>query len=78
MCVDARMPRKDFLSSFPKNETDLTWVEKHIRAKRKHSSTLAKLKDDILRAQRKLIAVETDTSLLITRDQGDQSPDVDW
>ncbi|MGI9273072.1 MAG: RNA polymerase sigma factor RpoD [Woeseiaceae bacterium] len=66
ICVrDARMPRKDFLSSFPKNETDLAWIEKHIRAKRKHSSTLAKLKDDVLRAQRKLIAVEVDTKLLI-------------
>jgi RNA polymerase primary sigma factor len=66
ICVrDARMPRKDFLSSFPKNETDLTWIEKHIRAKRKHSSTLAKLKDDILRAQRKLIAVEDLTKLKI-------------
>ena len=66
ICVrDARMPRKDFLSSFPKNETDLTWIEKHIRAKRKHSSTLAKLRDDILRAQRKLIAVEDLTRLTI-------------
>jgi RNA polymerase primary sigma factor len=66
ICVrDARMPRKDFLSSFPKNETDLTWIEKHIRAKRKHSSTLAKLRDDILRAQRKLIAVEDLTRLSI-------------
>jgi len=66
ICVrDARMPRKDFLSSFPKSETDLAWVEKHIRAKRKHSSTLAKLKDDILRAQRKLIGVEELTRLTI-------------
>jgi len=66
LCVrDARMPRKDFLSSFPKNETDLTWIEKHIRAKRKHSSTLAKLRDDITRAQRKLIAVEDLTRLTI-------------
>jgi RNA polymerase primary sigma factor len=66
ICVrDARMPRKDFLSSFPKNETDMTWIDKHIRAKRKHSSTLAKLKGDVLRAQRKLIAVEVDTKLLI-------------
>jgi RNA polymerase primary sigma factor len=66
ICVrDAGMPRKDFLGSFPKSETDLRWVEKHIRAKRKHSSTLAKLRDDILRAQRKLIAVETDTNLSI-------------
>jgi RNA polymerase primary sigma factor len=66
ICVrDAGMPRKDFLSSFPKSETDLNWIEKHIRAKRKHSSTLAKLKDDILRAQRKLIAVEELTRLKI-------------
>ena len=66
ICVrDAGMPRKDFLASFPKSETDLSWVEKHIRAKRKHSSILAKLKDDILRAQRKLLAVETLTNLNI-------------
>ncbi len=67
ICVrDAGMPRKDFLSSFPKSETDLAWVDKHIRAKRKHSSTLAKLKDDILRAQRKLVQVEEDTRLKIS------------
>ena len=67
ICVrDAGMPRKDFLSSFPKSETDLKWVDKHIRAKRKHSSILAKLKDDILRAQRKLIAVEEETRLKIS------------
>jgi RNA polymerase primary sigma factor len=66
ICVrDAGMPRKDFLSSFPKNETDYNWIEKHIRAKRKHSSILAKLKDDILRCQRKLIAVEETTRLSI-------------
>jgi RNA polymerase primary sigma factor len=66
ICVrDAGMPRKDFLSSFPKSETDLAWIEKHIRAKRKHSSTLAKLKDDIRRAQRKLIGVEEVTRLKI-------------
>ncbi|NNC77736.1 MAG: RNA polymerase sigma factor RpoD [Woeseiaceae bacterium] len=66
ICVrDAGMPRKDFLSSFPKNETDLKWVEKHIRAKRKHSSILARLKDDILRSQRKLVGVEEETKLTI-------------
>jgi len=67
LCVrDAGMPRKDFLASFPKSETDLNWIEKHIRAKRKHSSVLAKLKDDVLRAQRKLIAVEEETRLTIS------------
>ncbi len=42
ICVrDAGMPKKDFLVSLPKSETDLDLIEKHIRAKRKHSSTLA-------------------------------------
>ena len=68
ICVrDAGMPRKDFLSSFPKSETDLNWIKKHIRAKRKHSSILAKLRGDILRAQRKLIAVEVATRLSIAQ-----------
>ena len=68
LCVrDAGMPRKDFLSSFPKSETDLTWIDKHIRAKRKHSSVLAKLRDDVTRGQRKLIAVEEATRLKISQ-----------
>ena len=66
ICVrEAGMPRKDFIASFPKSETDLDWVDKHIRAKRKHSSTLARLKDDIMRSQRKLRAVEDLTCLTI-------------
>jgi RNA polymerase primary sigma factor len=63
--VKSGMPRKDFLSSFQKSQTDLEWIEKHIRAKRKHSSSLSKLKNDILRAQRKLISIENQTHLLI-------------
>jgi RNA polymerase primary sigma factor len=66
LCVrQAGMPRKDFISSFPKNETNLDWVEKHIRAKRKHSSQLAKLRPEIERAQRKLIGVEELTGLRV-------------
>ena len=66
LCVrDAKMPRKDFIASFPKNETNLSWVDKHIRAKRKHSSQLAKLKDDILRAQKRLKKLESLTYLHI-------------
>jgi len=66
ICVrNAGMSRKEFLASFPGNETDLLWIEKHIRAKRKHSSILAKYKTDVLRAQRKLRAVETLTNLKI-------------
>ena len=52
------MPRKDFIASFPKNETNLHWVDKHIRSKRKHSSALAKAKEDIQRAQKRLQKME--------------------
>ncbi|MEM6639330.1 MAG: RNA polymerase sigma factor RpoD [Pseudomonadota bacterium] len=66
VCVQqAGMPRKDFISSFPANETNMDWIDKHIRAKRKHSSILARLKPDILRAQRKLIAIQDNASITI-------------
>ncbi|MEC9376293.1 MAG: RNA polymerase sigma factor RpoD [Pseudomonadota bacterium] len=59
ICIkQAGMQRKEFIGSFPKNETNLSWIEKHIRAKRKYSSVLAKMKTDILRSQKKLIAIE--------------------
>jgi RNA polymerase primary sigma factor len=66
LCVrDAGMPRKDFIASFPKNETNLSWVDKHIRQKRKHSSALAKAKEDIQKAQKRLQKIEELTSLTI-------------
>jgi len=67
ICVrDCGMPRKDFIASFPKSETNLEWIDKHIRAKRKHSSAISKRKDDVLRAQRKLVAIEMATNLKIS------------
>ena len=66
LCVrEARMPRKDFIGSFPDNQTNLKWVDKHIRAKRKHSSQLARLKGDIQRCQKRLIRIEQGTFLSI-------------
>ncbi|OOZ39685.1 RNA polymerase sigma factor RpoD [Solemya pervernicosa gill symbiont] len=68
LCVDkAKMPRKDFITSFPDNETNLEWVEKQIRAKRKHSSMIGQMKSDILRAQKKLIAIQTESGMTIAQ-----------
>src|SRR6185369_8566634 len=66
LCVrDAGMPRKDFIATFPKNETNLHWIDKHIRSKRKHSSALAKLKEDVQRHQKRLQKIEQSASLTI-------------
>jgi RNA polymerase primary sigma factor len=59
ICVrDAGMPRKDFIQTFPKNETNTRWLDKHIRAKRKHSAALHRLREDIERQQKKLQSLE--------------------
>jgi RNA polymerase primary sigma factor len=55
---DAGMPRKDFITTFPKNETSSRWLAKHIKAGKKYSAGLARLKDDVERRQRKLITLE--------------------
>ena len=66
MCVeDADMPRKDFIKTFPDNETDIKWVDRQIKAKKKYSSKLAELKDEIIRLQNRLIAIENETFLSI-------------
>jgi RNA polymerase primary sigma factor len=63
---EAHMPRQDFLSSFHGQETNLNWVEKHIRAKKHYSSVLRKQSGAIQQTQEKLIALEQMASMSIT------------
>ena len=59
LCIkQAGMPRKDFISTFPKNETSTKWLDKHIKAKKRYSAPLAKFKDEIERRQNKLKDLE--------------------
>ena len=59
VCVrQAGMPRKDFISTFPRNETNVRWIDKHIRAKRKHSAALGRLREEVVRRQQELRALE--------------------
>ncbi len=55
---DSGMPRKDFIATFPKNETSARWLAKHVKAGKKYSAPLARLKDEIERRQKKLMDVE--------------------
>jgi RNA polymerase primary sigma factor len=66
LCVrEAGMPRSDFIETFPRNETNLHWLDKHVRAKRKHSAALGRLREDIERLQLKLAEIEKRTHLTI-------------
>jgi len=55
---DAGMPRKDFIASFPKNETNPRWLSKHMKAGKKYSALLGRFKDEIERRQKKLELLE--------------------
>ncbi|MFO1295075.1 MAG: RNA polymerase sigma factor RpoD, partial [Rubrivivax sp.] len=63
---DAGMPRKDFIATFPKNETSGRWLAKHVKAGKKYSAQLARLKEEIERRQKKLQQLEVSYHLSIT------------
>jgi len=68
LCVQkAGMPKKDFISSFPKNETDTQWLEKYIEAKPKQKENLDKFKEDVVFNQLQLQKIEKETSLTVTQ-----------
>ena len=58
-CVsDAGMSRKEFITSFPQNETNLQWLDDRIKSGSAYAERLVEVADDIRRAQRKLSEVE--------------------
>ncbi len=64
ICVgQAHMPRKDFITSFPDNETDLEWLARQIKAKRDYSRVLEQHAEPILAAQNRLIAIQDECGL---------------
>ena len=66
LCVsEAGMPRKEFITSFPKNETNLDWVKSHSKSKEAWAGQLDTHADDIQRAQRKLAEIEELCSMSI-------------
>jgi len=68
LCVQkAAMPRKDFISTFPQNETNLDWLDDYIAKKPKHAEALAPYKDDVQFNQQQLKKMESETRLSITQ-----------
>jgi len=66
ICVSkAHMPRKDFITSFPDNETDLEWLNRQIDSKASYSSVLEEYADEIRRAQNRLVAIQDEAGISI-------------
>ena len=61
----AGITMEEFVKSFVNKESDLSWVEKYIRAKRKYSSTLNKHKQKILSIQTRLGKLEKSSCINI-------------
>ncbi|SDT27453.1 RNA polymerase, sigma 70 subunit, RpoD [Halopseudomonas xinjiangensis] len=67
LCVrDARMPRADFLRSFPGNEVNEGWVDSLLADGPRYAEGLEAIKPEIIRAQKKLAAMESDFDLTIS------------
>lgn len=59
ICVrQAGMPRREFITSFPKNETNLDWVKDLIASNKDFSGKLEELEVEIARCQKKLGRLE--------------------
>lgn len=68
LCVQkAAMPKIDFISSFPKNETDTEWLESYITSKPKQQENLELVKEDVVFNQLQLQKIEKETSLTVTQ-----------
>jgi RNA polymerase primary sigma factor len=63
----AKMPRKDFIKSFPTNETNMEWVTQLIESNADWSKGLKNQEIEILRCQRKLAQVEANSALSIAQ-----------
>ncbi|MCY3811655.1 MAG: RNA polymerase sigma factor RpoD [Gammaproteobacteria bacterium] len=63
-CVDqAGMPRRDFVAEYHGHETSIEWVDERIAARHDYSRRLARVREDVLRAQKKIQAVTERTGL---------------
>ncbi|MGM0677812.1 RNA polymerase sigma factor RpoD [Ectothiorhodospira marina] len=66
-CVDqCNMPRKEFISTFPENETNLKWLDGVLKGKAaRYKTQLAEHRDEILKAQNRLVDIEEESCLSI-------------
>jgi RNA polymerase primary sigma factor len=66
ICVkQANMPRRTFIETFKANETNLNWIDSHLKSGEKYARTLESCKEEILRYQKRLKNLEKTSNLSI-------------
>ncbi len=64
ICVrECKMPRKDFIKSFPGNEVSLDWAEKISKGKKPYAPLIAERIDEIVRLQKRIANIQTEVDL---------------
>ncbi len=67
ICVnEAHMPRKEFITSFPDNETNLDWFDQTVNSNESYVKVLQEHEDEIRNAQNKLVSIQETNNLTIT------------
>jgi len=65
-CVNlAKTPRKNFIASFPQNETNMDWLTQYKKENPAQAASLEQFSKDIVRAQKRLAAIEELSDLSI-------------
>ena len=65
--IQCGMPRKEFISSFPTNETDPGWLDEKIASGESWSDKLAEEREEFERYQRRLQSIEEETKLTVNQ-----------
>ena len=66
LCVNqCKMPRTDFIKTFQGNETNMQWIDDKIAQYPDLAPALENIKPEVLRQQRKITQIETQTELTI-------------
>ncbi|WP_166269751.1 RNA polymerase sigma factor RpoD [Marinobacter caseinilyticus] len=64
ICVrECKMPRKDFIKSFPGNETNIDWAPKISKSKKNYAAPMSERLDEIIRMQKRIANIQNEVDL---------------
>jgi RNA polymerase primary sigma factor len=66
LVLKAGTPRKNFVHSFPGNETNMDWLDGYIKANKDKERIIERYRSEIVRAQKRLLEIEESSNLSIS------------